>query len=150
MVSSKQALLSTFRYILFSYLIMFNDFCQLLSPLTEPPSPHNNSFCATTMADTHLTGVTIDPSSPAIAQVRGNSTTSEDAKVSLPLWLSETMENTRKPNIPEVPVKLKEKKSRCYKPLAVSIGPYHYSDREGKLQEVEKLKARIDGQVCRR
>ncbi|KAG5252728.1 UPF0481 protein [Salix suchowensis] len=96
------------------------------------------------MADTHLT---IDPS-PKI-----------------PVWLSEIMEeykesnNNRKPNIPdvpepnipkvpepnipEVPVKLKEKKRRCYRPLAVSIGPYHYSDREGKLQQVEKLKARM-------
>ncbi|KAJ6300603.1 hypothetical protein OIU76_021406 [Salix suchowensis] len=106
------------------------------------------------MADTHLTGVTIDPSSPAIAQVRGNSkTTSEE----IPVWLSEIMEeykeseNNRKPNIPEVPepnipevpVKLKEKKEECYRPLAVSIGPYHYSDREGKLQQVEKLKARM-------
>ncbi|KAJ6300595.1 hypothetical protein OIU76_021398 [Salix suchowensis] len=99
----------------------------------------------------HLTGVTIDPSSPAIAQVRGNSTTSEE----IPVWLSEIMEeykeseNNRKPNIPEVPepnipevpVKLKEKKEECYRPLAVSIGPYHYPDRE--LQQVEKLKARM-------
>ncbi|KAJ6300620.1 hypothetical protein OIU76_021423 [Salix suchowensis] len=114
------------------------------------------------MADTHLTGVTIDPSSPAIAQVRGNSkTTSEE----IPVWLSEIMEeykeskNNRKPNIPEVPEpsipevpepnihevpgKLKEKKEECYRPLAVSIGPYHFSDREGKLQQVEKLKARM-------
>ncbi|KAB5519383.1 hypothetical protein DKX38_023702 [Salix brachista] len=98
------------------------------------------------MADTHLT---IDPSSPAIAQ-----------EVSDPPWLSEILEeeykrsennqtgepNTPKvpePNIPKVPVKLKEKKEECYRPLAVSIGPYHYSDREGKLQEVEKLKARM-------
>ncbi|KAJ6749662.1 hypothetical protein OIU85_000309 [Salix viminalis] len=94
------------------------------------------------MADTHLTGVTIDPSS-----------TSEE----IPLWLSEIMEeykeseNNRKPNspevpepnIPKVPVKLKEKKEECYRPLAVSIGPYHYSDRKEKLQEVEKLKARM-------
>ncbi|KAG5252732.1 UPF0481 protein [Salix suchowensis] len=114
------------------------------------------------MPDTHLT---IDPSPPAIAQVRGNSTTSEDAKVSLPVWLSEIMEeykeseNNRKPSIPEVPEpsipevpepsihevpgKLKEKKEKCYRPLAVSIGPYHYSDRKGKLQQVEKLKARM-------
>ncbi|KAG5252730.1 UPF0481 protein [Salix suchowensis] len=68
-------------------------------------------------------------------------------------------ENNRKPNIPEVPEpnipkvpeqnihevpgKLKEKKEECYRPLAFSIGPYHYSDREGKLQQVEKLKARM-------
>ncbi|KAJ6300597.1 hypothetical protein OIU76_021400 [Salix suchowensis] len=101
------------------------------------------------MADTHLTGVMIDLSPPAIAQVQGNSTTSEDAKVSLPLWLNEIpeeykkSENNRKPNIPEVPVQLKGNKRECYRPLAVSIGPYHYSDSEGKLQQVEKLKFRM-------
>ncbi|KAB5519350.1 hypothetical protein DKX38_023669 [Salix brachista] len=86
------------------------------------------------MADTHLTGIRIDSSSV------------------LPPWLSETLENRTgepnipkvpEPNIPEVPGKLKEKKEECYRPLAVSIGPYHYSDREGKLQQVEKLKFRM-------
>ncbi|KAB5519334.1 hypothetical protein DKX38_023653 [Salix brachista] len=109
------------------------------------------------MADTHLTGVTIDPSSPAIAQVRGNSTTTSEE---IPAWLSEIMEEYKESennpvvrklnihkvperNIHEVPGKLKEKKEECYRPLAVSIGPYHYSDREGKLQQVEKLKAQM-------
>ncbi|KAJ6300614.1 hypothetical protein OIU76_021417 [Salix suchowensis] len=86
------------------------------------------------MSDTHPTGIRIDSSSV------------------LPPWLSETLENRTgepnipkvpEPNIPEVPGKLKEKKEECYRPEAVSIGPYHYSDREGKLQQVEKLKARM-------
>ncbi|KAG5252739.1 UPF0481 protein [Salix suchowensis] len=85
------------------------------------------------MADTHLTGVTIDPSSPAIAQVRGNSkTTSEE----IPVWLSEIMEeykeseNNRKPNILEVP-----------EPSILEV--LEPNIHEGKLQQVEKLKARM-------
>ncbi|KAG5252719.1 UPF0481 protein [Salix suchowensis] len=109
------------------------------------------------MADTHLT---IDPSSPAIAPVRGDSIATEDAQVSLPLWLREIMDQTllriqnhrtEEPNIPkdpepniiEVPGELWVKKEECYSPLAVSIGPFHYSDREGKLQQVEELKDRM-------
>ncbi|KAB5519346.1 hypothetical protein DKX38_023665 [Salix brachista] len=111
------------------------------------------------MADTHLTGVRIDSSLPAIAQVRGNSIISEDAKVSLPLWLSEILEEYKEsennrteeanipkvpePNIPNVPDKLKEKKTKCYRPLAVSIGPYHYIDRQRKCKQLEKLKVRM-------
>ncbi|KAB5518969.1 hypothetical protein DKX38_023288 [Salix brachista] len=113
----------------------------MLSPLTEPPSPHNNSFCATTMADAHLTGVRIDSSSvlpPWIREMLEEYKESENNRTGEP-----NIPKVPEPNIPEVPGKLKEKKEECYRPLAVSIGPYHYSDRKEKLQEVEKLKVRM-------
>ena len=133
---------------------------------------------ATTMANTHLTDIRIDSSSPAshmggdgwrpadgaesneINQLQGKrisdvaigetqgSATKDKEEVPLPLWLSEiTEENTESENIrteepciPKVPHNLKKKNKKCYSPLAVSIGPYHYSDREAKLKQVERLK----------
>lgn len=133
---------------------------------------------ATTMANTHLTGIRIDSSSPAshmggdgsrpadgaesneINQLQGErisdvaigeiqgSAIEDKEEGSLPLWLSKiTEENkesennrTEEPYIPKVPVNLKNINEECYSPLAVSIGPYHYSDREAKLKQVERLK----------
>nr|TKR71247.1 hypothetical protein D5086_0000303040 [Populus alba] len=130
------------------------------------------------MANTHLTDIRIDSSSPAshmggdgwrpadgaesneINQLQGErisdvaigeiqgSAIKDKEEVSLPLWLSKiTEENTESENnrteepcIPKVPVNLKKINEECYSPLAVSIGPHHYSDREAKLKQVERLK----------
>ncbi|KAH8486183.1 hypothetical protein H0E87_027598 [Populus deltoides] len=83
----------------------------------------------------------------AIVEIQGSAIEDKE-EVSLPLWLSKiTEENTESENnrteepcIPKVPVNLKKINEECYSPLAVSIGPYHYSDREGKLKQVERLK----------
>ncbi|KAG5252734.1 UPF0481 protein [Salix suchowensis] len=51
-------------------------------------------------------------------------------KNSQPLW----------PKIPRVPRKLRSENEECYCPLVVSIGPYHYGERDDRLREVETLK----------
>lgn len=48
------------------------------------------------------------------------------------------------PMIPKVPDNLKDDENKeCYKPSVVSIGPYHYQDRQNKLHEGEKLKVQM-------
>ncbi|XP_061964437.1 uncharacterized protein LOC133688833 [Populus nigra] len=47
------------------------------------------------------------------------------------------------PMIPKVPDNLKHENKECYKPSVVSIGPYHYKDRQNKLHEAEKLKVQM-------
>ncbi|KAG5252726.1 UPF0481 protein [Salix suchowensis] len=42
--------------------------------------------------------------------------------------------------IPRVPHKLRNENEECYSPLVVSIGPYHYGERDKTLREVETLK----------
>ncbi|KAB5519358.1 hypothetical protein DKX38_023677 [Salix brachista] len=44
------------------------------------------------------------------------------------------------PKIPKVPHKLRNENEECYRPLVVSIGPYHYPERDTTLREVETLK----------
>jgi hypothetical protein len=48
------------------------------------------------------------------------------------------------PMIPKVPDNLKDDENKkYYKPSVVSIGPYHYKDRQNKLHEAEKLKVQM-------
>uniref|UniRef100_A0A6N2N8M8 Uncharacterized protein n=1 Tax=Salix viminalis TaxID=40686 RepID=A0A6N2N8M8_SALVM len=65
------------------------------------------------------------------------------------LWLDSIMrEVTEDENIqpllekkiPRVPPKLRNENEECYRPLVVSIGPYHYPKRDNTLREVESLK----------
>uniref|UniRef100_A0A6N2N5L7 Uncharacterized protein n=1 Tax=Salix viminalis TaxID=40686 RepID=A0A6N2N5L7_SALVM len=43
-------------------------------------------------------------------------------------------------NISRVPRKLRNENEECYIPKVVSIGPYHYGERDDRLREVETLK----------
>uniref|UniRef100_A0A6N2NIR1 Uncharacterized protein n=1 Tax=Salix viminalis TaxID=40686 RepID=A0A6N2NIR1_SALVM len=64
------------------------------------------------------------------------------------LWLGSIMREATKdknnqplsPKIPRVPHKLRNENEECYRPLVVSIGPYHYPGRDNTLREVETLK----------
>ncbi|KAH8506668.1 hypothetical protein H0E87_013463 [Populus deltoides] len=48
------------------------------------------------------------------------------------------------PMIPKVPDNLRDDENKkYYKPSVVSIGPYHYKDRQNKLHEAEKLKVQM-------
>ncbi|KAB5518979.1 hypothetical protein DKX38_023298 [Salix brachista] len=64
------------------------------------------------------------------------------------LWLGSIMrevtEDTKiqplSTNISRVPRKLRNENEECYIPKVVSIGPYHYGERDDRLREVETLK----------
>ncbi|KAJ6300617.1 hypothetical protein OIU76_021420 [Salix suchowensis] len=64
------------------------------------------------------------------------------------LWLDSIMREVTEdendqplwPKIPRVPPKLRNENEECYRPLVVSIGPYHYPERDNTLREVETLK----------
>ncbi|KAB5519352.1 hypothetical protein DKX38_023671 [Salix brachista] len=64
------------------------------------------------------------------------------------LWLDSIMREVTEdendqplwPKIPRVPDKLRNENEECYIPKVVSIGPYHYPERDNTLREVETLK----------
>ncbi|KAG6769120.1 hypothetical protein POTOM_024736 [Populus tomentosa] len=84
----------------------------------------------------------------AMSEIQGTASQTNERS----LWLSgimrgvedaKTKQRYSGPMIPKVPDKLKHENEDCYKPSVVSIGPYHYKDRQNKLHEVEKLKVQM-------
>lgn len=85
----------------------------------------------------------------AMSEIQGTSSQTNERS----LWLSgimrgvedaKTKQRYSGPMIPKVPDKLmKHENEDSYKPSVVSIGPYHYKDRQNKLHEVEKLKVQM-------
>lgn len=85
----------------------------------------------------------------AMSEIQGTSSQTTERS----LWLSgimrgvedaKTKQRYSGPMIPKVPDKLiKHENEDWYKPSVVSIGPYHYKDRQNKLHEVEKLKVQM-------
>ncbi|KAJ6300601.1 hypothetical protein OIU76_021404 [Salix suchowensis] len=106
------------------------------------------------MSETHLSEIRVDPliNKEEVLKMdetlRNNSSQNNERS----LWLGSIMrEVTEDENIqpilekkiPRVPHKLRNENEECYRPLVVSIGPYHYPERDNTLREVETLKAPI-------
>ncbi|XP_061964823.1 uncharacterized protein LOC133689101 isoform X1 [Populus nigra] len=116
------------------------------------------------MAEMQLNEIRVDPltnrqedplsnrpeqgSKMAMSEIQGTSSQTNERS----LWLSgivrgvegaKTKQRYSGPMIPKVPDKLKHENKECYKPSVVSIGPYHYQDRQNKLHEGEKLKVQM-------
>ncbi|KAB5519342.1 hypothetical protein DKX38_023661 [Salix brachista] len=111
------------------------------------------------MSETHLSEIRVDPlinkeevliqnNQPQELQMDetlGNNSSQNNERS---LWLGSIMrlvtedENNQplSPKIPRVPHKLRNENEECYRPLVVSIGPYHYPERDTTLREVETLK----------
>ncbi|KAF9679564.1 hypothetical protein SADUNF_Sadunf06G0027900 [Salix dunnii] len=114
------------------------------------------------MAEMQLNEIRVDPwtnrqedpvsngseqgSTMAMTEIQGASSQTNECSS----WLSGIMgveESKSKrqigPMIPKVRDKLKGENKGSYEPSVVSIGPYHYTDRQDKLLEVEKLKVQM-------
>ncbi|XP_011027286.1 PREDICTED: putative UPF0481 protein At3g02645 [Populus euphratica] len=117
------------------------------------------------MAEMQLNEIRVDPltnrqedplsnrpeqgSKMAMSEIQGTSSQTNGRS----LWLSGIMRGVEEaktkqrysgPMIPKVPDNLKDDENKeCYEPSVVSIGPYHYKDRQNKLHEAEKLKVQM-------
>ncbi|KAG5242578.1 UPF0481 protein [Salix suchowensis] len=92
-------------------------------------------------------------SSMAMPEIQGTSSQTNERSS----WFSDIMgveeaKSKRRagPMIPKVRDKLlKDENKGCYEPSVVSIGPYHHTDRQNKLLEMEKLKVQMARQFVR-
>ncbi|KAJ6300619.1 hypothetical protein OIU76_021422 [Salix suchowensis] len=111
------------------------------------------------MSETHLSEIRVDPlinkeevliqnNQPQelkMDETLGNNSSQNNERS---LWLRSIMREVTEdknsqplwPKIPRVPRKLRSENEECYRPLVVSIGPYHYGERDDRLREVETLK----------
>ncbi|KAB5551720.1 hypothetical protein DKX38_009031 [Salix brachista] len=121
------------------------------------------------MAEMQLNEIRVDPltnrledpvgnrpeqgSTMAMPEIQGTSSQTNERSS----WFSDIMgveeaKSKRRPGpmIPKVRAKLKDKKNkRYYEPSVVSIGPYHHTDSQNKLLEMEKLKIQMARQFVR-
>ncbi|KAG5252722.1 UPF0481 protein [Salix suchowensis] len=111
------------------------------------------------MSETHLSEIRVDPlinkeevliqnNQPQelkMDETLGNNSSQNNKRS---LWLGSIMREVTKDKnnqplwlkISRVPPKLRNENEECYRPLVVSIGPYHYPERDNTLREVETLK----------
>ncbi|KAB5519357.1 hypothetical protein DKX38_023676 [Salix brachista] len=111
------------------------------------------------MSETHLSEIRVDPlinkeevliqnNQPQELQMDATLGNNSSQNNERSLWLGSIMREVTEdrnnqplsPKIPKVPHKLRNENEECYRPSVVSIGPYHYPERDNTLREVETLK----------
>uniref|UniRef100_A0A6N2N8N5 Uncharacterized protein n=1 Tax=Salix viminalis TaxID=40686 RepID=A0A6N2N8N5_SALVM len=111
------------------------------------------------MSETHLSEIRVDPlinkeevliqnNQPQELQMDATLGNNSSQNNERSLWLDSIMREVTEdknnqplsPKISRVPPKLRNENEECYRPLVVSIGPYHYPERDTTLREVETLK----------